>query len=175
MKLVIIKVQITHMDGVANIHKAIEKMKENHSVDNTHIQEITYDGTTQSIELNNIAPNIPLVATMVWTDPVYEDYESLGDIDDSTKTLVNDINITITDESGTIYYPWMLDGTNPANAATNSSLNDTDNVEQIQIDSPSGKYTLTIDHVGSITNTDQNISLILSCKTPLYQSCNNCL
>ena len=139
-------------------------MKKNKDINSSIIQELTYDGTEQTIQIKNADPNAPLVVTAVWIDPpsdIYYKADYFNVVDDRRKALVNDIDIKIT-QTGTTHYPWMLDPINPPNAATKTSKNNTDNVEQIRIDSPSGDYSLVLNHTGSLHNGEiQTVSLII--------------
>ncbi|HEX5002237.1 MAG TPA: choice-of-anchor J domain-containing protein, partial [Bacteroidia bacterium] len=67
----------------------------------------------------------------------------------AAKSLVNDLNMTVTDPNSIVYNPWVL---NPApNAATlnanaTRAVDDLNNVEQVTIDLPvAGSYTINID------------------------------
>ena len=103
----------------------------------------------------------PLKATIVWTDPPGEPPEASVDPPDTM--LVNDLDLHITDGT-TSYYPWKLDKDNPSDAATDTSENDVDNVEIIEIASPTanGSYTITVDHDDTLTYGHQAFSMILS-------------
>ena len=85
----------------------------------------------------------PLRITLCWTDqPGLSD----GTADnDTTPDLVNDLNLQVTGPSGTVYYPYKLDRSNPSSAATTNSANSVDNVEQVYIAAPiAGDYTVTV-------------------------------
>ena len=102
----------------------------------------------------------PLRVTVVWTDPPGTPVSA--SLDPTTAMLVNDLDLRITKDAST-YYPWKLDRSNPANAATNSAENDIDNVEQVYIASPSNaSYTIVVDHDGSLTGDSQDFSIIVS-------------
>ncbi len=109
--------------------------------------------TIETIVVSNGAD--PLKATICWTDR-----EGTGS---NQRDLINDLDLRVISESGTTYYPWVLDPSNPDNAATTGD-NDRDNVEQIFIESPNSEiYTIRISHKGNLYNgADQNVSLFLS-------------
>jgi subtilisin family serine protease len=132
---------------------------------------INYNGTTDyiletslsnggSFQINfNSNGTTPLVATICWTDPVGT--PTTPALNPTTKMLVNDLDMRIT-KTGSTYYPWKLDVANPSNAATNSGDNNTDNVEKIEISSPtSGEYTISVTHKGTLSSS-QNFSLIIT-------------
>jgi len=121
-------------------------------------EEILSDGDTYTIDVT-ASGNGPLVATIVWTDPAGT--PASAQLDPTDIMLVNDLDMNITDGTNT-YYPYMLDGQNPANAATTGD-NNVDNVEKIFIANPgTNTYTITIDHDGTITDGPQAFSLIVS-------------
>ncbi|WP_462280919.1 S8 family serine peptidase [Salinivirga cyanobacteriivorans] len=121
-------------------------------------EESLTDGATYTLEVT-AAGTEPLVATIVWADPAGTPVPA--QLDPTDVMLVNDLDMTI-DDGTTNYYPWKLDGQNPANAATTGD-NNVDNVEKVYIASPTaGTYTITINHDGTITDGPQNFSLIVS-------------
>lgn len=121
-------------------------------------EEILSDGGTYQIDVT-ASGNGPLVATIVWADPAGT--PTSAQLDPTDPMLVNDLDMNISDGT-TTYYPYKLDGQNPANAATTGD-NNVDNVEKIFIANPTvGTYTITIDHDGSITGGSQAFSLIVS-------------
>jgi PKD repeat protein len=67
----------------------------------------------------------------------------------ASKSLINDLNITLETPGGTIYNPWVLDET-PSVAALSANatrgVDDLNNMEQVTLDLPAGgNYTLTVD------------------------------
>ncbi|MDT8394434.1 MAG: PKD domain-containing protein [Bacteroidales bacterium] len=107
----------------------------------------------------------PLKVTIAWTDvpgtPV------AASLDPTALMLVNDLDLRIT-ESGNVYYPWKLDGTNPTAAATRSGENNADNVEVVLINNPvaGADYTIVVDHDGSLNGGAQAFSLVVSGAEP---------
>ncbi len=102
----------------------------------------------------------PLVVTIVWTDPAGVLQGTIED--DATPRIINDLDISVTGPSGTISLPWKLDPANPSAAAT-QGVNNVDNVEKIEIENPiPGNYTITINHKGTLMNSSQDYSLIIS-------------
>lgn len=104
----------------------------------------------------------PIKATIVWTDPAGS--PAPVQLNPGNLMLVNDLDMRIIDENGTVYYPWSL---NPAQgtgaAAARDRDNFRDNVEQILIENPSPqKYTLQISHKGNLVNAQQDFSLVFS-------------
>jgi len=107
----------------------------------------------------------PLRVSVSWTDPAGSVMPvSLGPtvLNNRTPRLVNDLDIRVSDGT-TTFYPWVLDPTNPAAAATTGD-NIRDNMEQILITNPQPgqNYTLIITHKGILKNNRQDYSLIMS-------------
>ncbi|MFC2113912.1 S8 family serine peptidase [Bacteroidota bacterium] len=102
----------------------------------------------------------PLKVTICWTDPAGTPVSA--NIDPSDPMLVNDLDLRITYSSST-YYPWKLDRTDPAAAATNNGENNVDNVEQVYIENPvaGNNYTIVVDHDGTLSSP-QAFSVIIS-------------
>ena len=67
----------------------------------------------------------------------------------TTKALVNDLNISMTDGGGAVYMPWILDPTpNPVtlDLPATTGVDDLNNMEQVAIANPAaGTYTLNVD------------------------------
>ncbi len=143
--------------GLMNTESAINVITDNGTTD--YILETSLsNGGSYTLNLNSDGTT-PLVATICWTDPAHAALSPA--LNPTTKLLVNDLDLRIT-KTGSTYYPWKLDGANPSNAATNSGDNDTDNVEKVEISSPtSGEYTITVTHKGTLSSS-QNYSIIIS-------------
>lgn len=106
----------------------------------------TSDGTT------------PLLASICWTDVPGNWVD--GVLNSSTPALVNDLDIRIT-KDGTTYYPWKLQSA--ANlVAIRTEDNAVDNVERVNVDSPSGTYTITVTHKGTLQDGPQNFAFIVT-------------
>ncbi len=100
----------------------------------------------------------PLTTTLCWTDPPGN--PPTASLDPTTKMLVNDLDLRII--NGTTYFPWKLDPANPSLPAEQAD-NNTDNVEKIDVDSPTrGFYTLNVTHKSILQNGHQEYSLIIS-------------
>lgn len=108
----------------------------------------------------------PIRATLCWVDPAGT---STTSADSRTARLVNNLNLTVTGPTGTVYQPWVMpfvgNWTNATlSSAATTGVNNTDNVEQVFIPSPgaAGLYTVTVNSSGTLTNSLQNFSLLLS-------------
>ncbi|MCB0487854.1 MAG: S8 family serine peptidase [Cyclobacteriaceae bacterium] len=127
---------------------------------NIFIQELTL-ASGGSFEMN-LTPkeNEKITATLVWTDPAGP--VLAPSLNPTTKTLVNNLNLSLIDDGGTTQFPWKLNGANPSAAAT-KGINTVDNVEKLEFDLPEPRdYKLRVDHSGTLVNGSQDFSLILT-------------
>jgi hypothetical protein len=91
-----------------------------------------------------------LKVTICWTDPAGKIFPAT--INPTNLALVNDLDLRVISPSGTTNYPWVLNPTNPAAAATKGD-NFRDNVEQVVVSSPSaGTYLVQVKHKRNILN-----------------------
>jgi len=78
-----------------------------------------------------------------------------------TPSLMNDLDIRISDDGGTTFFPWKLDPTSPTAAATTGD-NIVDNIEKVEIGGASGEYIIRVSHKGDLTDNLQVFSLIVT-------------
>jgi len=145
--------------GLMNTKNAALKISADQTTD--VISELTLNnGATYTREIIALGTE-PIKVTIVWTDRVGT--PPAPSLDPINPMLVNDLDLRIT-RAGNTYYSWKLDRDNPANAATNASENNVDNVEVVYIASPvaGATYTITVDHDGSLSGGPQAYSMILS-------------
>ncbi len=145
--------------GLMNTQTAAEVIS-NDGVSSLIQEETLSDGNTFSQDIA-VPGTDPLIVTIVWTDPAGTPVSA--QLDPTDPMLVNDLDLSISNgASKQTWQPYMLDGQNPANAATTGD-NDVDNVEKIVVASPSaGTYTIQITHEGSLDGGSQDFSLIVS-------------
>jgi len=107
----------------------------------------------------------PIRVTIAWTDQAGNPPGI--SVDPQNLMLVNDLDLRIIGEEGTVYFPWSLDPATGSSAqASRDKDNFRDNVEQILIDAPKPqKYTVKISHKGTLTSGRQDVSLILKAGT----------
>jgi fibronectin type 3 domain-containing protein len=78
-----------------------------------------------------------LKVTLAW-----DDYQ--GDWGAGGTMLVNDLDLELEAPGGGIYYPWLLDPSNPSNNAT-TGADHLNNVEQVEVSSPAtGTWTIRV-------------------------------
>jgi len=116
-------------------------------------QNASYSITVEANE------NEPLIASISWTDAAAL-FVNRGILNDTTKALVNDLDIRIT-QNGKTYLPWILNPKMPNNVAKKGD-NVVDPFERIEILNPKGTYTITVSHKGNLNNGLQNYSLLIS-------------
>jgi len=132
----------------------------------SHIKE-TMLQNTNSVEFTVTATGTnQLKVITVWTDPPAPLLPFIA-IDPTNIMLINDLDVRVI-RSGATNFPWVLDPSSPANAATTGD-NIRDNVEQVIINNPvtNGVYTVRITHKGTLTDgsgntTNQRVSIVLS-------------
>lgn len=104
--------------------------------------------------------NTKITATLVWNDPAGPVLAPA--LNPTTKMLVNDLDLSLVDDGGTTQFPWKLNPTSPALAATKGN-NSIDNVEKLEFDQPQPRdYKLRVAHKGTLVNGFQDFSLILT-------------
>jgi subtilisin family serine protease len=145
--------------GLMNTQTAAEKITEDQTTD-VIMEHYLKDGETYTRNITTTGTS-PIKVTIVWTDP--SGTSPANSLDPADVILVNDLDLLITQASNT-YYPWKLDKDNPSNAATQAAENNVDNVEMIDISSPSNSttYTITVDNDGTLSGGGQAFSMIIS-------------
>ncbi|QTN38384.1 T9SS type A sorting domain-containing protein [Cryomorphaceae bacterium] len=128
------------------------------TAENTILESTLSDGGTWSYTFTANGAT-PFSATMAWIDPAGATTGSV--LNPSAPRLVNDLDIRLTDGNST-WSPWILDPSNPSNAATTGD-NILDNVEKIETAIlPAGTYTVNITHKGSLSGGSQAFSLVMT-------------
>jgi hypothetical protein len=142
--------------GLINAKRATETINNNGA--SSIINEITLS-SGQTYSINVTASGLEdLMATIAWTDQ--QGAVGANIVDDRTPVLINDLDIRVTQAAST-YMPWKLDPNNPSNAATQAD-NIVDNIEKVEVTSPTGIYTITITHKGALSGGNQTFSLIVT-------------
>ena len=144
--------------GLMNVERAAQIISENGTI--SHIMELTLEDGKRYEITGTAVPGERLVASITWTDkqgnPVPGTVE-----DDDTPMLINDLDLRIIEEGGTVHMPWILDHFNFSAAATRGD-NYRDNVEKVEIDGASGEYTIRVTHKGTLDAGQQVVSVIIS-------------
>ncbi len=151
--------------GLLDVEKAAKLLLDKDGV-NTIINEVTL--------LNNQIYELPLTPvenekitiTIAWTDPAGNPVAV--SLDPITPMLVNDLDVRIVDDGGTMQFPWKL---NPQDFTSEAVKGDNtlDNVEKIEFQNPQSRnYKVRVSHKGQLVNGQQTFSIILT-----YKSLNN--
>ena len=144
--------------GLLNTKKAAETLT-NNGLSSWVSEENLNQGQSFTMNVNSNGAT-PLIASITWTD-VPGAINTSGIPNDPTKVLVNDLDIRIT-RNATTYFPWKLNQF-ISSPAIRTQDNNIDNVEQVKIDSPpSGQYTITVTHKGTLVNNSQKYSLVIT-------------
>lgn len=150
--------------GVFNVARAVELLREHEQ--STRFVEMSlrngqsYMTTVMASELEEI------LATIAWTDPAGR---SKTELDERTPNLVNDLDLRLVHQDGTIYYPFSLNPLEPTKGGLKGD-NTKDNIEKVEVLDPNGSYNVLVYHKGGIRdknnrlnkNNTQDFSLLLS-------------
>lgn len=144
----------TYGFGMVNARKAIETI-----VEERHASGLVENGNN-SIHLIEVPNGVQEVKVMLY----WSDKESTHQ---AAKTLVNDLDIRVTDAAQVTHLPWVLN-IDPAHVATPATkgIDDLNNIEQVSIQNPSaGTLRVTIDG-GKVPFDVQNYVLVYEFITP---------
>lgn len=143
--------------GLLNVKRAAQVLAADASNTSASVEELVLTPGQVVTRQITASGSESLLATIAWTDPA-------GAITYSNASvLVNDLDIKLT-KGSEVHYPWKLDS---FGEYAERGINSVDNVEKVEIDNPSGVYTLTISHKKSTLQNpggqaQQAYSLILS-------------
>ncbi len=146
--------------GLLNIAKAADVIRlnnTNHVID----EQVLANGATYSLPVV-ASGNGTISATISWTDVKGSVTPAATALDNTSKKLVNDLDIVIK-KGTTIYRPWTLSPTVPGAAATRGN-NSIDNVEKVELADvvPGETYTIEVTHKSTLERGEQAFSLIAS-------------
>lgn len=138
--------------GLVNAQRSLEHIERDDYVAGDSVADGDLDSFTFYFDAGFQAS--PLRATLVWTDPAASSL--------ANPALVNNLDLRVVGPGITTHYPWSLDGANATNLATRSGPNTTDNVEVVDIDSPtSGFYTAIVEGT-SVPMGPQSYALVIT-------------
>lgn len=143
--------------GLLNAKKAAEEIQ-NKTVDKSIIIEdvlLESQTYTLNVDANQIDD---LEISISWTDPAGTLSTTAND---PSPILVNDLNLKVS-QNTTDYFPWKLTGVN----TNTTGVNNVDPFEKIEIANANGQYTIEVTHAGSLTNGEQNFTLIVTGVSP---------
>ena len=114
-----------------------------------HLGTLSQGGADQKITLDVPAGVKELRVMLCWNDPV-----SLKEYKTGETPLVNDLDLTVANAGGTIYWPYTLNHEKPNEIAVATKKNLVDNIEQVAVKNPTvGSYTITVS--GTINQEDK--------------------
>lgn len=144
----------TYGFGMVNARKAVETI-----VDGRHAEGLVENGNN-SIHLIEVPNGVQEVKVMLyWTD--------MESTHQAAKTLVNDLDLIVTDAAQVNHMPWVLN-TNPSEVATPATkgIDDLNNIEQVSILNPSaGTLRVTVDG-SKVPFSAQNYVMVYEFVTP---------
>lgn len=144
---------LVDVQGAANLITA-------KSSGNSIIDELLLSNNTTYTRTFFVSNPSDLKVSICWTDPASPSFNS-STIDPNVSYLVNDLDLKLTKDN-VDYFPWSLDKVFPFNQATNTTTNDVDIFERVDVNSAVGTYTLTVSHKGTLGANGQRFSLIVS-------------
>ena len=146
--------------GLLNVQKAADVITANNTTQLIQEKVLNNSGTFSMPVI--ASGNGTLSATISWTDVIGAVVPETNALDNTTKKLVNDLDIVIK-KGATFYRPWILTPGVPAAAATRGN-NLIDNVEKVELPDivPGETYTIEITHKGTLARGAQAYSLIVS-------------
>ncbi|MBT7241905.1 MAG: S8 family serine peptidase [Flavobacteriaceae bacterium] len=113
---------------------------------------------TFSVQSNNVDD---LEVSLTWTDPPGI-VQNSGIEDDPIPSIINDLDLRVSQDGGTTFMPWKLDPENFSGGAINGD-NLVDNIEKIEIIDASGEYIIQVSHkAAALVNNVQAFSLIVT-------------
>jgi subtilisin family serine protease len=148
--------------GLVNAQAAADHLQSHASFPNAYkVVEDAVDASAKTRSYQSIWDgSSPIRATLAWTDPPAAEVEGL---DNRSTRLVNDLDLRVVGPDGSIYTPFVLDPARP-DVRAGTGDNTLDNVEQVLIATPrlSGRYYARVTYKGSLTDGQQEYSLLLS-------------
>lgn len=145
--------------GLINMEKAVSVITSNNT-DQLIQENVLNNGATYTTNVVASGKG-PVVVTISWTD-VKGTVETTNMLNNTTRKLVNDLDVRVK-RGATTFLPWILNPSQPNNAATKAD-NNRDNVEKIEIPDAIPGETLTIEvtHKGTLDRGAQAYSLLVS-------------
>lgn len=144
--------------GLLNIEKAAEVIS-NNGTTSLILEENLINGETFTTTVTADGLN-DLMASITWTDIPGTVLPS-GNEDVDTPSLVNDLDIRVSQDGGATFYPWMLNVAAFSAPATKGD-NIVDNIEKTEIAGASGEYIIQVSHKGILGSPNQVFSQIIT-------------
>jgi hypothetical protein len=142
--------------GLLNSKRAAELINEN-NLSSRIIETTINQGQVLTFPVRATG-NEPLKVSISWTDK--EGLENYN-LNSSNPVLIHDLDLLVANASNN-FYPWRLVA---VNQNARNAANNVDPFERVDIDNPSGNYTITVSHKG-VLSSSQNFTLIVSGVNP---------
>tara|TARA_B100000809_G_scaffold266814_1_gene331868 strand:+ start:4431 stop:6896 length:2466 start_codon:yes stop_codon:yes gene_type:complete len=147
--------------GLLNIERAAEVITNNGTTSTILEENLDNDEVyTYSVQADGAND---LMVSITWIDPAGNLLPNGPDNEDNpTPSLVNDLDLRVSQDGGATFMPWKLDVANFSAAATTGD-NLVDNIEKIEIEGASGEYIIQVSHKGNVLINDvQAFSLVVT-------------
>lgn len=117
--------------GMLNARRAVEAVE-----NRTYFTNTINNRNVQTQTLNNIPAGAQVKVMLYWSDPAAAP--------NAVKELINDLDLTVTDGSGSVHHPLVLD---PSNVTANAmeGVDNLNNIEQVVINNAAGgNFTISV-------------------------------
>ncbi len=158
MKAILIEGSVDILNAGPDFQSGYGSIRAVNSIDflrTGNFKEETVDQGTSSTFTVNVNPGDPAFrVTIAWDDP--------AGAPNVSPALVNDLDLIVTDPSGTRHYPWTLNPASPSAGAVRTQEDHLNNIEQVMVENPaSGTWQIQV--LGtSISDGPQSFALTSS-------------
>ena len=135
--------------GWMNLLRSIDMIENNH-----YLMANSTNGTTNTHTITVPAGTAQLKVMLYWNDPPASVL--------SSHTLVNDLDLQVTDPSSTVYLPYILDATTAnVNHVATTGTDHVNNIEQVVINNPAaGTYSVQVNGTAITQNPSQEYYVV---------------
>lgn len=138
--------------GTLNARRAVEALEKN-----TYFENAVTNGGIQTHSIVNVPAGAQVKIMLYWSDPAASP--------NAVTTLVNNLDLTVTDASGTLHKPLTLDPSNVTAVATEKADN-LNNIEQVVVNnSAAGNFTINVAGT-SVATGSQNYVVVYQVLSP---------
>ena len=102
--------------------------------------------------LNDVNGTQQFKVTLAWDDPPA--------VENANPALINDLDLVVTDPSGTRHFPWTLDPLNPTASAVRTKEDHVNNLEQVVVDAPAAGSWVVMVRGTTVVQGPQTFSLV---------------
>ena len=122
--------------------------------------EEVQQGETVEFQMKQNAASDDVRATVVWADPPAP--PNTGGLNDPTRTLQNDLDLTLIAPDKSTHYPYRLVRTDPLAPALTDGPNQVDNVEVVDAPRSAGTWTIRVTAAKTLVGETQSFALIVT-------------